>query len=164
MPMCVYRFGLPVFCFDPQVPKLRVCDSMFTSVLGTPYSTPYITYRGTYDMLAACRQAMQRVHHVSPLRQRSDAFPMQPRLAHIPPRPPMQIGMVGMPADLTYKYDHLGSDPSALTALLAGTSPFFAKLKAAKRPMVVVGPGVLQRGDRDAVLKAVHELCEKAGE
>lgn len=72
--------------------------------------------------------------------------------------------MVGVPADLTYKYDHLGADAASISALASGASPFFAKLKAAKNPMVVVGPGVLQRGDRDAVLKAVHELCEKAGE
>ncbi len=74
---------------------------------------------------------------------------------------PEQIALLGEAVDLTYKYEHLGSDPAALVSLAA--SPFFAKLKAAKAPAVVVGPGVLRRADRDAVLKAVHELVDKAG-
>lgn len=72
-----------------------------------------------------------------------------------------QIAVLGEPVDLTYKYEHLGSDPAALTKLLS--SPYADKLKAAKNPAVVVGPGVLKRADREAVLKAVHQLVEKAG-
>lgn len=74
-----------------------------------------------------------------------------------------QIALLGVPADLTYKYEHLGSDPAALKALAAGNGAFFEKLKKAKHPMVVVGPGILRRADRDALLKEVHGLCEKAG-
>ena len=47
---------------------------------------------------------------------------------------------------------------------LAAGGGFFDKLKAAKKPVVIVGPGVLKRPDRDAVLKSVHALVEKAGE
>lgn len=74
----------------------------------------------------------------------------------------MQVALLGEAVDLTYKYEHLGSDPLALNAL--ANSPFMAKLKAAKNPAIVVGPGVLKRPDREAVLKAVHELVENAGE
>lgn len=73
-----------------------------------------------------------------------------------------KIGLVGEAVDLTYAYDHLGTDPAAVKNLAKG-SPFFEALAAAKRPMVVVGPGVLDRPDREGVLKAVHDLCEKAG-
>ena len=47
---------------------------------------------------------------------------------------------------------------------LASGGGFFDKLKSAKKPVVIVGPGVLKRQDRDAVLKSVHTLVEKAGE
>ena len=74
-----------------------------------------------------------------------------------------QIALLGAAVDLTYPYEHLGSDPAALGKLVAGGG-FFDKLKGAKKPVVIVGPGVLKRSDRDAVLKSVHELVEKAGE
>ncbi|KAL6761957.1 NADH:ubiquinone oxidoreductase 76 kDa subunit [Haematococcus lacustris] len=72
-----------------------------------------------------------------------------------------QIGLLGEAVDLTYKYEHLGSDPAALAKL--SSNPFFAMLKAAKNPAVVVGPGVLRRPDREAVMQAVHKLVEQAG-
>mmetsp|Transcript_4721 Transcript_4721/g.8177 ORF Transcript_4721/g.8177 Transcript_4721/m.8177 type:complete len:741 (-) Transcript_4721:363-2585(-) len=72
-----------------------------------------------------------------------------------------QVAMVGEAVDLTYTYEHLGSDPAAIAKLAA--SPFMAKLKAAKNPAVIVGPGVLRRADRDAVMQAVHILVEQAG-
>ncbi|MEW5303975.1 MAG: hypothetical protein WDW38_003229 [Sanguina aurantia] len=74
-----------------------------------------------------------------------------------------QVGLLGVPADLTYKYEHLGADVAALSALAAGGSSFFNKLKSAARPVVIVGPAVMRRSDREAVLKSVHELVEKAG-
>lgn len=70
--------------------------------------------------------------------------------------------MVGEVVDLTYKYEHLGSDAGALAKLLAG-GPALEKLKAAKNPVVIVGPGVLRRPDHDAVMKLVNDLVEKAG-
>lgn len=63
-----------------------------------------------------------------------------------------QVGLVGEAVDLTYKYTHLGSDGDAVAKLAAGASPFFETLKAAQRPVVVVGPGVLNRCGRHAYL------------
>ena len=74
-----------------------------------------------------------------------------------------QVALLGAAVDLTYPYQHLGSDPAALSQLAAGGG-FFDKLKGAKKPVVIVGPGVFKRPDRDAVLKSVHALVEKAGE
>lgn len=69
-----------------------------------------------------------------------------------------------------------GLPPAASTApLTALLSPFLShprsdhlkRLKGAQRPLVIVGPGVLQRDDRDAVLQKVgggmHAACEVAG-
>eukprot|EP00798_Chlamydomonas_sp_ICE-L_P030410 gene30410-35415_t len=66
-----------------------------------------------------------------------------------------QVGLVGAPVDLTYAYDHLGTDAAALGKLASGDSPFFATLKAAKKPAVIVGPGVMKRADRDAIMKSI---------
>jgi hypothetical protein len=46
--------------------------------------------------------------------------------------------------DLTYKYTHLGSDAAAISKLAAG-GDFLESLKKAQRPVLVVGPGVLNR-------------------
>jgi NADH dehydrogenase (ubiquinone) Fe-S protein 1 len=73
------------------------------------------------------------------------------------------VAVISEAADLTYPYEHLGSDASALAALAKGSHPFLATLKAAKKPVVAVGPGVLNRPDREALVKAVHELVEAAG-
>lgn len=39
-------------------------------------------------------------------------------------------------------------------------SEFLKRLKGAQRPMIIVGPGVLQRADRDAVLQKVCVCVE----
>ncbi|KAF5841979.1 NADH:ubiquinone oxidoreductase 76 kDa subunit [Dunaliella salina] len=74
-----------------------------------------------------------------------------------------EIASIGPNIDLTYKYQHLGSEPAALSQLLASEHPFLEKLKSASAPAIVIGPGVLRREDRDAVMRAVHELVDKAG-
>jgi NADH dehydrogenase (ubiquinone) Fe-S protein 1 len=52
-----------------------------------------------------------------------------------------RMGLVGEAVDLSYPYEHLGSDAAALKK----GGAFFEALKAAKKPVVVVGPGVLNR-------------------
>lgn len=73
-----------------------------------------------------------------------------------------QVALIGEAVDLTYKYTHLGSEASAISKLSSG-GEFMDKLKGAKRPVVVVGPGVLNRPDKDVLMKAIHQLVEKAG-
>ena len=72
-----------------------------------------------------------------------------------------RFGLVGEAVDLTYPYEHLGTDAAALAALRKGA--FFEALRGAKHPVVVVGPGVLARPDRAALLRAVHEVVDAAG-
>ncbi|KAF6255076.1 NADH:ubiquinone oxidoreductase 76 kDa subunit [Scenedesmus sp. NREL 46B-D3] len=73
-----------------------------------------------------------------------------------------QVGLIGEAVDLTYKYTHLGSDAAAISKLASGGA-FLEALKKAQRPVLVVGPGVLNRPDRAALLKAIHGLAEAAG-
>ena len=56
--------------------------------------------------------------------------------------------------DLTYPYSYLGEGADALSQLNKGGK--FAELLAnANKPAVVVGPGILKRADRDAILQQV---------
>ncbi|MGB1901035.1 MAG: NADH-quinone oxidoreductase subunit NuoG, partial [Candidatus Puniceispirillaceae bacterium] len=59
----------------------------------------------------------------------------------------MPVAVVGPKVDLTYHADFLGQDPTILGALVDGSHKFAAKLKKAKRPMIIIGMGALARAD-----------------
>ena len=67
-----------------------------------------------------------------------------------------RFGLVGAPADLTYRHEHLGEGASALKGLLDGDSDFVKALKGAQRPALVIGQGAL--GDA-ATLAAIAGLA-----
>ena len=73
------------------------------------------------------------------------------------------VGVIGPAGDLTYKTQHLGDTPSALAALIAGSLPFAAVMKAAQKPMIVVGQGALLGPDGAAVLAACWRLAAAVG-
>ncbi|MFZ5781595.1 MAG: NADH-quinone oxidoreductase subunit NuoG [Pseudomonadota bacterium] len=73
------------------------------------------------------------------------------------------IGAIGLTDDLTYPVDQLGVGPSALSDLVAGKLPFWEKLKAARKPMIILGMGALARSDGSAILALARELAEKLG-
>ncbi|MCC6736409.1 MAG: NADH-quinone oxidoreductase subunit G [Bauldia sp.] len=64
----------------------------------------------------------------------------------------LPIGLVGAPVDLTYRYEHIGAGPESLAQLASGEHSFAKVLRAAKRPIVIVGQGALARADGPAVL------------
>jgi NADH-quinone oxidoreductase subunit G len=72
-------------------------------------------------------------------------------------------GLIGESVDITYPYDHIGTGPAALTALMDGTHGFAEVLDAAKAPMIVIGQGALRRPDGAAILAAAWKLAEKFG-
>eukprot|EP00963_Diacronema_lutheri_P008528 scaffold762_cov363-Pavlova_lutheri.AAC.15 len=74
-----------------------------------------------------------------------------------------KIASIGPKADLTYTVKHLGEDPGSLAELAAGKGLVFQKLAAATAPMIIVGSGVLQRADANAVLAKIHAIALKAG-
>jgi NADH-quinone oxidoreductase subunit G len=73
----------------------------------------------------------------------------------------MSIARVGEVDDQTYDIEELGPDLSALDSLLSGKSDFATKMKAAKRPMIIIGDGVLTRSDSHAILSLLHDIAEK---
>lgn len=66
-----------------------------------------------------------------------------------------QFAAIGEPADLTYPVAQLGEGSTALSDLLKADSPVLKKLTEAKRPAVIVGPGILHRDDRGTILQQV---------
>ena len=75
----------------------------------------------------------------------------------------LPVGVVGPEMDLTYKAEQLGDDPAVLTDILDGKSKFAAKLKKAKKPMIIIGMGALARGDGAAILGLARDIAEAYG-
>ncbi len=75
----------------------------------------------------------------------------------------LQLGVIGEPHQLGYRYDHLGEGGQTLRGVAAGRNRFCAVLKNASRPMLVVGAGALARPDGAAVLAATQRIAELNG-
>ena len=73
------------------------------------------------------------------------------------------VAHIGPAADLTYGALHLGDGPAALAALGSGEGEFAQALKAAKRPLVIVGMGALARDGGASVLAAAWRLAAGVG-
>ncbi|MCP5367438.1 MAG: NADH-quinone oxidoreductase subunit G [Hyphomicrobiales bacterium] len=73
------------------------------------------------------------------------------------------IAAVGPAADLTYRYDHLGDDPTVLRQIADGSHDFAKVLKDAARPMLILGQGALTRPDGAAILALARQIAEATG-
>ena len=73
----------------------------------------------------------------------------------------LDVGLIGEKVDLTYDYNHVGSDAKAVEDFIAGKGSEFAKqFKQAKKPMIIVGSGVTEHVDGPAILSALGKLVE----
>ncbi len=75
----------------------------------------------------------------------------------------LPVGLIGEPADLTYPVQYLGAGPQTLEELAAGRGSFAEILKAAERPMIVLGMAALTRPDGAAVLALTRRIAEDFG-
>ena len=75
----------------------------------------------------------------------------------------MDIGVIGEAGDFTYEYDHIGTSPTDIQALIKETKGFAKKLKSAKNPAIIVGTGALARKDSAQILRAVGTLAAEVG-
>ena len=73
------------------------------------------------------------------------------------------VGLIGQAAEFTYPFTHLGEDPRLIEDIASGRHPFAATLKAAQRPMLVLGMAALKRADGDAILAAARRIAETSG-
>jgi NADH-quinone oxidoreductase subunit G len=73
------------------------------------------------------------------------------------------ISRIGAPEDLTYPVVELGAGPQSLGEIVDGSHDFCERLKAAERPMLIVGQGALARPDGNAILAAARALADGSG-
>jgi NADH-quinone oxidoreductase subunit G len=75
----------------------------------------------------------------------------------------VKIAAIGPQLDLRYKYEYLGAGPTTLADLASGKIAFFETLKAAKKPMLILGMGALARADGASVLALAADIAAKTG-
>ncbi len=79
----------------------------------------------------------------------------------------LKIALIGSKVDLTYEYDYLGDSTQTLRDIASGKHEFCKKLVAAKRPIIILGSGALQRRDSASIFGIVsriaHDTHLKAG-
>lgn len=75
----------------------------------------------------------------------------------------LKVGVIGPQLDLTYKYEYLGAGASTLSAVADGSNSFADVLKAAKKPMIILGSGAVARADGAAILALAHKIAEDTG-
>ncbi|KAL3702116.1 hypothetical protein R1sor_020138 [Riccia sorocarpa] len=73
-----------------------------------------------------------------------------------------KVGVIGPETELHLKAEHLGNSTDILASIAEGKHPFAQTLSSAKFPTIIVGSGVLQRSDKEAVLAAVQTIAHKA--
>ncbi|CAH2604847.1 NADH-quinone oxidoreductase chain 3 [Rhodovastum atsumiense] len=69
------------------------------------------------------------------------------------------VAVIGPQAELTYEAEWIGSCAETISALIAGKHSFAATLRAAKKPMLILGQGALARPDGQSVLAAAWKLA-----
>uniref|UniRef100_A0A2P2JI87 NADH dehydrogenase n=1 Tax=Rhizophora mucronata TaxID=61149 RepID=A0A2P2JI87_RHIMU len=72
-----------------------------------------------------------------------------------------KVGYIGPPTDFYYDYQHLGTGPETLIEIVEGRNPFCSTIKNAKNPAIIVGAGLFERNDKDAIFAAVESLVEQ---
>jgi NADH-quinone oxidoreductase subunit G len=76
----------------------------------------------------------------------------------------MPIARIGLTdVDLTYPVENLGAGAQTLSDLLAGDVGFAERLRAAEKPMIIVGNAVTMRPDALAILDLARRAAEEFG-
>lgn len=65
--------------------------------------------------------------------------------------------------DLLYDYTWAGEDVNSLSQIHAGSHPISQKLKAAKKPIVILGQQILKSNSDSNVYELTRAVCEKYG-
>ncbi|KAB7505353.1 NADH-ubiquinone oxidoreductase subunit, mitochondrial, partial [Armadillidium nasatum] len=76
----------------------------------------------------------------------------------------LDVALIGPNVDLTYSYEHLGNSVETIKQMLDGSHQFSKRLSEAKRPMIVVGHGLLTRKDGGVAYSYIHQLAQKLRE
>ncbi|RVW87759.1 NADH dehydrogenase [ubiquinone] iron-sulfur protein 1, mitochondrial [Vitis vinifera] len=71
-----------------------------------------------------------------------------------------KVGYIGPATDFNYDHQHLGTGPQTLLEIAEGRHPFCSAILNAKNPAIVVGAGLFERGDKDAIFAAVETIAK----
>ncbi|KAM7529408.1 hypothetical protein LguiB_032818 [Lonicera macranthoides] len=72
-----------------------------------------------------------------------------------------KVGYIGPPTDFNYDHQHLGTGPETLSEIAEGRHPFSSALKSAKNPAIIIGAGIFERKDKDAILSVVESITKQ---
>ena len=75
----------------------------------------------------------------------------------------VKVANIGPAVDLTYPVEQLGTDIATLEAIADGSHSFAKVLTDAKRPMIVLGAGIVARADGAAILKLAAKIAMDTG-
>ena len=73
-----------------------------------------------------------------------------------------KVGYIGLVADFNYDHQHLGKGAKTLIEIAEGCHSFCSALLNAKNPAIIVGAGLFERMDRDAIFSAVETISKYA--
>ncbi len=76
---------------------------------------------------------------------------------------PYTLANIGMPLDLTYPVEELGSGNQTLHEIMEGEHPFCELIQEAEKPMLIVGQGALGRADGANILWGSKVIADKYG-
>lgn len=73
-----------------------------------------------------------------------------------------KVAYIGPSTEFNYDHQHLGTGPQTLLEIAEGRHPFCSTLLSAKNPAIIVGAGVFERKDNDAIFAAVETIAKNA--
>ncbi|MGB8600646.1 MAG: NADH-quinone oxidoreductase subunit NuoG [Rhizomicrobium sp.] len=75
----------------------------------------------------------------------------------------LKVARLGAPVAATYPVEELGDSVEILAQLASGEHPFTEVLRAAQKPMLILGAGALARHDGDVILRLAAKLAMTTG-
>ncbi|KAL5574329.1 hypothetical protein UlMin_023926 [Ulmus minor] len=72
-----------------------------------------------------------------------------------------KVGYIGPPTDINYNHQHLGTGPQTLLEIAEGRHSFCSALSNAKNPVIIIGSGLFEREDKDAIFSTVETIIAK---
>jgi NADH dehydrogenase (ubiquinone) Fe-S protein 1 len=72
-----------------------------------------------------------------------------------------KVGYIGPATDFNYDSQHLGTGPQTLLEIAEGRHPFSKTISNAKHPVIIVGGGIFERKDQDAIFAAVETIAKQ---
>lgn len=71
-----------------------------------------------------------------------------------------KVGYIGPASEFNYDSEHLGTGPQTLLEIAQGSHPFSSAIKNAKNPAIIVGAGIFEREDKDAIFSVVEGIAK----